>query len=222
MSEDVEARSDELREMVENHWRNLIRLAGANPQMAAEEVFRFEAIIDQLATDAPPAQEAWFRSTLQRLRGEYAEWERTDPDSLRKSLNVTGGGRGPATAWLANLETPTSVDLRDQQDAFWRELVVRGIPNPTAFQAQWVQFVAQLQTQVAHLPQPEQDGVMTRVVLRNAEYIALAQKDREALKARLGVSAPLAASSPIANLVVETAVRATIWQSVGALFRVFR
>jgi hypothetical protein len=222
MSEDVEARNDELREMVENHWRNLIRLAAANPQMAAEEVFRFEAIIDRLAAELPPVKKAWFRSTLQRLRGEYAEWERTKPDSLRKSLNVTGGGRGTATAWLANLETPASVDVRDQQDAFWRELVVSGIPNQKAFQVQWVQFLARLQAQVAHLPQPEQDGIMTRVVLRNAEYIVLAQKDREALKDRLGVSAPLAIPSPIANVVVETAVRATIWQGIGALFRAFR
>jgi len=222
MSEDVDARSAELREMVENHWRNLIRLAGANPQMAAEEVFRFEAIIDQLAAEQPAAEAAWFRNTLQRLRGEYAEWERTNPDSLRKFLNVTGGGRGTATAWLANLETPTNLDLRDQQDAFWRQLVVNGIPNPRAFQAQWAGFVAQLQSQVAHLPQPEQDGIITRVVLRNAEYMALAEKDREALKARLGVLASPAAPSPIADVVVETAVRATIWQGIGALFRAFR
>jgi hypothetical protein len=222
MSDDAEARSEELREMVENHWRNLIRLAGANPQMAAEEVFRFEAIIDQLAAELPPAEEPGFRSTLRQLRSKYAEWERTNPDTLRKSLNVTGGGRGTATAWLANLETPASVDLRGQQDAFWRELVARGIPNQNAFQVQWVQFVTKLQAQVAHLPQPEQDGIMTRVVLRNAEYIALAQKDRDALKARLGVSTPLSAFSPIADVVVETAVRATVWQGIGALFRAFR
>ena len=222
MSEDVEARTDEVRAMVENHWRNLIRLAGVNPQMAAEEVFRFEAIIDQLAADLPPEQAAWFRSSLQRLRGEYAEWERTNPDTLRKSLNVTGGGRGIATAWLANLETPASVDLLDQLDALYRELLVRGIPNQKAFQVRWDQFLAKLQAQVAHLPQPEQDGIITRVVIRNAEYIDLALKDREALKARLGVSAPLAVPSPIANLVVETAVRATIWQGIGAIFRAFR
>jgi hypothetical protein len=222
MSEDVETRTDELREMVENHWRNLIRLAGVDPQMAAEEVFCFEATIEELTADLPPEQETWFRNALQRLRGEYAEWERTNPDALRKSLNVTGGGRGTATAWLANLETPPSVDLRSQQDAFWRELLVRGVPNQKAFQVQWTQFLANLQAQVSHLPQPEQDGIMTRVVLRNAQYIALAQRDREALKAQLGVSAPQATPSPFANAVVETAVRATIWQGIGALFRAFR
>ncbi len=63
---------------------------------------------------------------------------------------------------------------------------------------------------------------MTRVVLRNAEYMALAKSDREALKARLGVTSPLPGSAPIANMVVETAVRATIWQGIGALFRGFR
>lgn len=94
--------------------------------------------------------------------------------------------------------------------------------QPERFQVQWAQFLANLQAQVSHLPQPEQDGIITRVVLRNAEYIALAQKDREALKAQLGVSASQATPSPLANVVVEAAVRATIWQGISALFRAFR
>jgi len=225
MSEGAEALGNELRAMVEDHWRSLIRLAGANPQMAGEEVFRFEAMIDQLASHQPPAQEVWYRGTLQRLRGEYAEWERTNPDSLRKSLNITGGGRGTATAWLASLKTPSNVDLLPQLDAFWLGLFAQGTPSPQSVQTQWGQFVAGLQAQVSHLPQPEQDGLMTRVALRNAEYLAIAGEDRDALKARLGVaSTPTieTASSPIADLVVRTAVRATVWQGIGALFRAFR
>ncbi|MFA4892118.1 hypothetical protein [Brevundimonas sp.] len=222
MSENLEPGSDELRDMVESHWRTLIRLAGVNPQMAGEAVFRFEALIEEMAADYTHDRGASFRSSLRALRSEYAEWERTDPDGLREKLKVTGGGRGEATAWLANLETPASVDLKDQQDVFFRELLVNGISNRRTFQARWEQFIAQLQAQVAHLPQAEQDGIMTRVVIRNAEYMALAQNDREALEAILGVHRPSAGSSQVASVIVDTAVRATIWQGIGALFRAFR
>lgn len=222
MSESFELGTQELRHMVEDHWRSLIRLAGVNPQMAGEEVFRFEALIEQMAAGCPPSAVTNFRDTLKTLRAEYAERELTDPDDLRQSLKITGGGHGTATAWLANLETPASVDLKDQQDAFFRDLLANGIPDPKRFQLRWEQFIAHLQSQIDHLPKPEQDGIMTRVVLRNAEYMALAKSDRKALEARLGVSSPSSGSAPIANMVVETAVRATIWQGIGALFRGFR
>lgn len=185
MNDELEKRSAELREMVEGHWRNLIRLAGISPQMAGEEVFRFEAMTEQMAAGYAQQQATSFRNALSALRGEYAERERNDPEALRKALNITGGGSGLATAWLANLETPASIDLKEQQDDFWRDLLANGISNQREFEARWARFVADLQAQVAHLPQPEQDGIMTRVVLRNAEYIALAQQDRAALKARL-------------------------------------
>lgn len=219
---DSEPGSSELRDMVEDHWRSLIRLAGVNPQMAGEEVFRFEALIEQMAAGYLPPAAANFRDSLKALRAEYAERELTDPTGLRQALQITGGGQGTATAWLANLETPPSVDLKIQQDAFFRDLLANGIPDPKRFQLRWEQFIAHLQSQIDHLPKPEQDGIMTRVVLRNAEYMELAKKDREALKAQLGVSSPPSASAPIANMVVETAVRATVWQGIGALFRGLR
>jgi hypothetical protein len=222
MSKSVEPGSHELRDMVEDHWRSLIRLAGVNPQMAGEEVFRFEALIEQMAAGYPPSAATNFRDSLKALRAEYAERELTDPAALRHALQITGGSHGTATAWLANLETPPSVDLKDQQDAFFRDLLANGIPDPKRFQLRWEQFIAHLQSQIDHLPKPEQDGIMTRVVLRNAEYMELAKRDREALKTQLGVSSPASASAPIASLVVETAMRATIWQGIGALFRSLR
>lgn len=222
MSESFELGPQELRHMVQDHWRNLIRLAGVSPQMAGEEVFRFEALIEQMAALYPSSAVTNFRDTLKVLRAEYAERELTDPDGLRQSLQITGGASGTATAWLANLETPASVDLKDQQDDFFRNLLANGIPDPKRFQLRWEQFIAHLQSQIDHLPKPEQDGIMTRVALRNAEYMALAKSDREALRARLGVSSSSAGSAPVANMVVETAVRATIWQGIGAIFRGFR
>lgn len=223
----AEALSTELTEMVENHWRSLIRLSAINPQMAGEEVFRFEAQVEQLAAGYPAAHAATIRSFIMELRGKYAEWERNDPTGLRTTLNVTGGGSGTAMAWLVNLETPASVDLGDQLDTFWREILAKGIPNQRAFATQYSQLTAGFQAQIAHLPQPEQDGIMTRAVLRNAEYIQLAQANREGLKSRLGVhTAQPSGGSPIVNQLAHTAahtaVRATVWQAIGGLFRAFR
>jgi hypothetical protein len=60
-------------------------------------------------------------------------------------------------------------------------------------------------------------------VLRNAEYIAMGKTNKDALRVRLGLPP---ASSPMASrrgqVAAETAVRATIWQPIAAIFRGFR
>jgi hypothetical protein len=50
----------------------------------------------------------------------------------------------------------------------------------------------------------------------------LDDRDRDALKVRLGLSASSAATGRLAQVAAETVVRATIWQSIAALFRGFR
>ncbi|MCK6102954.1 MULTISPECIES: hypothetical protein [unclassified Brevundimonas] len=64
MSDSFELAPQELRHMIEDHWRSLIRLAGVNPQMAGEEVFRFEALIEQMAAGYRPSAVRNFRDTL--------------------------------------------------------------------------------------------------------------------------------------------------------------
>jgi hypothetical protein len=61
-----------------------------------------------------------------------------------------------------------------------------------------------------------------QVVNRNAEYIAIGQRDRDALKVRLGLSGSSAATGRLAQVAAETGIRANIWQSIAALFRGFR
>ena len=109
----------------------------------------------------------------------------------------------------------------DQLDDFWRETL-----RSNAFdQTKYADLLKRLQDQVSHLPQAEQDEFFRPIVARNAEYISIAKRDRDALKVRLGVpvsSAPRINTGRLAQVAAETAVRATVWQSIAALFRGFR
>lgn len=118
-------------------------------------------------------------------------------------------------------EAPTVRNFDDQQDAFWREGLLSGVDRK-AFQAKYTAFVNSLQTQASHLPQDEQDRLIMRVVARNAEYISLARQDREALKIRLGLPTSSDTADRLSQVAAETAVRATVWQGIAALFRAFR
>ncbi|MBB2964738.1 hypothetical protein [Methylobacterium sp. R2-1] len=110
----------------------------------------------------------------------------------------------------------------DRQDDFWRQTLAQGVGNQKAFLAKYEAFVKGMQADAAHLPQAEQDAIFGRVVARNAEYMALAQVDREALKAKLGMPNSFNGPNSLGKVAAETAVRATVWNSVGALFRLFR
>lgn len=72
-------------------------------------------------------------------------------------------------------------------DTFWRGMFVSGITDRIVIEAKWIAFCNGLLSRISHLPQVKQDEIFTQLLTRNAEYIALARQDREALKARLGL-----------------------------------
>jgi hypothetical protein len=109
----------------------------------------------------------------------------------------------------------------DELDDFWRETLQSNAYDQTKY----TDLLRRLQDQVSHLPQEEQDKFFMLFVARNAEYIAIAKRDKDALRIRLGV--PVSSPSPVntnrlVQVAAETAVRATIWQSIAALFRAVR
>jgi hypothetical protein len=109
----------------------------------------------------------------------------------------------------------------DQLDEFWRETL-----QSNAFdQTKYTNLLQRLQAPIAHLSQAEQDRFFMPFVARNAEYIAIAKRDKDALRLRLGL--PVSSPSPVntdrlAQVAAETVVRATIWQSIAAIFRAVR
>ena len=84
------------------------------------------------------------------------------------------------------------MNFLEQLDECWREMFAmfgHDEVDRSAIQTKYAEFVAKIQAQVSHLPQPEQDRMMLQVANRNAEYIALAKRNRNDLKARLGLPA---------------------------------
>lgn len=85
--------------------------------------------------------------------------------------------------------SPTINSLQ-QLDDFWRECLRSGHFD----QSKYADLLKKLHGQVSHLPQEEQDEFFRPFVVRNAEYIAIAKRDKDALKVRLGVPASSAAA----------------------------
>ena len=79
----------------------------------------------------------------------------------------------------------------DQLDDFWRETLQSNAYDQTKY----TDLLKRLQALVAHLPQAKQDKFFMPFVTRNAEYIAIAKRDKDALRVRLGV--PVSSPSPV-------------------------
>src|SRR3954466_12508430 len=83
--------------------------------------------------------------------------------------------------------TPNNSPFLDQLDDFYRENLLSN-SDRMVVEAKYLAFMNKLQAQIAHLPQVEQDAFIVPLVIRNAEYIAIGKRDKNALKARLGIS----------------------------------
>ena len=82
----------------------------------------------------------------------------------------------------------------------------------TFFETKYADLCKRLQAQVAHLPQAQQDTFFMPLVMRNAKYVAVRKRDKDALRIRLGM--PVSSPSPVntgrlAQVAADTVVRAT-------------
>lgn len=111
-----------------------------------------------------------------------------------------------------------SMAVEDLVDDFWRDALMSNLTGAQA-QAKWIAFVSDLQARVAPFPNEAREEVILRAVTRNAECIGIARIDLDALRAKLGI--PIS-NNRLVDVAAETFVRATIWQSVAAFFRLFR
>lgn len=134
---------------------------------------------------------------------------------------------------MASDTNVTNINLQnrmlDQLDEFWRETLRSGETRPNVLGKSYNEMLARMQREICHLPQAEQDRLVSQLVNRNAEYIELANRDKELkndLRVRLGMPPLLRsqaqARNHMAQVVIDTAVRATIWQSIRGIFRLFR
>ncbi|HWA70234.1 MAG TPA: hypothetical protein VG821_10440 [Rhizomicrobium sp.] len=123
--------------------------------------------------------------------------------------------------------------VRDLVEDYYRTLIpAMQTGGISAFNDVSSRFEERIRQTAALMPPLESASFSQIVDAERERLMADYQTDPIALKRRLGISlgvdAPHARTSygssggDLGNLVVRTAVRATIWESIWALFRVFR
>ena len=100
--------------------------------------------------------------------------------------------------------------------------------NPHSGRESILRFDERIQA-IAALMQPQQAALFLQTVDEEREILFDEyQRDPEALKHRLGLSPSVAPAlvihhqQTLGEVVARTAVRATVWESIFALFRLFR
>ncbi|MGY3441120.1 hypothetical protein [Bradyrhizobium sp. USDA 4473] len=185
-----------------------------------EFVNRMEAQVARL----PQEDQRGAMEPVMQQMALYAGLMQHDKEDLRVRLGL----RGPSAAinrlgQVAAESALPKMDLLPQVDQLWREVLGR---DRSFVNARLIEFNKSVQDQVSHLPKAEQDRLLTLVYMKNEEYAQEALRDRAGLMARMGVSpssaSPSVSTNRLAQVATETVVRATIWESVIALFRAFR
>jgi hypothetical protein len=202
-----------LLEQLDDFWREAIQLDMSDWALFESKYADLvQRIGDQVAlTNLPDEEQASLIRQVFNRNAEYIGLAKQDRNALKVKLGV------PASSAV------------DQLDNFYRECFQMNFwgGDRKVFESKYADLMKRLQAQVAHQPQAEQDKFFMPFVTRNAEYIAIAKRDKDALRVRLGVPVPVSSPSPIntnrlAQVAADTVVRATIWESIAGLFRAFR
>ncbi|MCA6108079.1 hypothetical protein [Bradyrhizobium cenepequi] len=190
-------------EQVDDFWREALQWSVIDwSSLQSKYADLVQRIGDQVSHLPDEEQAVLIRQAFDR-NAEYIALAKQDRNALKVRLGL------PASSAV------------DQLDDFWRE----ALRSNAYDQTKYTDLLKRLHDQVSHLPQSEQDKFFLPFVARNAEYIAIAKRDKDALRVRLGV--PVSSPSPVnpdrlVQVAADTVVRATIWQSIAALFRAFR
>lgn len=205
-------------------------LARKHRERPSNKKRKFDEFLNRLEAQVarlPHEQQAEALQPVIKQMALYAGLQQHDPEELKVRLGLCAPLASASSDRLVQAAAEP-VDLMPQVDEFWREILGR---DSKFIEAKHLEFTKKLQDQVLHLPKVEQDALLWQVYAKNEEYAKLAQLDRAALKVRLGLSASSpptvdpSASPPhtnrLAKVAADTVVRATIWQSIRALFRAF-
>jgi hypothetical protein len=208
-------------EQLDEVWREII---DKDPETKKRKFNEFMGRLEAEVARLPKGQQEGALQPIIKQMAVYASLQQNDPEALKARLGLSTPSASASADRLAQAAAEP-LDLMPQVDAFWREILGR---DRKFVERKHREFVTSIQHQVSHLPKTEQDTLIWQVYAKNEQYSKLAEIDREALNVRLRLpaSSPPAyrpASSPPADrltqVAVETVVRATIWQSIRALFR---
>ena len=133
------------------------------------------------------------------------------------------------------MEKKSNIDrslIRSMVEDFWRSFLVTSTVKPESAKDSIHRFEERLQAMASIMPL-EQSNEFLKIASEEREIIAKEnERNPEQLKMRLGLkinrevqSYPIPAQyqrQSLPELAVRTAVRATVWKSIGAAFRLFR
>jgi hypothetical protein len=118
--------------------------------------------------------------------------------------------------------------IRAMVEDHWRSLLAVAQTNPHLGRESILRFDEQIQATAA-LMQPQEGAVFRQTVDEEREILFNEyQRDPDSLKHRLGLTPSVAPTlvihhqQTLGEVVGRTAVRATVWESIFALFRLFR
>jgi hypothetical protein len=197
-----------LLEQLDDFWRECLQSSGGDKEFFESKYADFVQRVGDQVSHLPDEEQNRLVKQVFDRNAAYIAMAKQDRDALKVKLG------------------PPASSAVDQLDDFYRECFQANyFGDRKVFERKYAELIKRLQAQVAHLPQAEQDKYLMPFVTRNAEYIAIAKRDKDALRVRLGV--PVSSPSPIntnrlAQVAADTVVRATIWESIAALFRGFR
>ena len=108
-------------------------------------------------------------------------------------------------------------------DDFWRSAILQSAHDMSLIPRMWEDFVRNTAVATSHMPKVEQEAYIGEMLNMNVQYMNEFQRNQQGMRARLGIGrSDNMAGSQIAKVAVNAAVRATVWQSVAAVFRLFR
>lgn len=118
--------------------------------------------------------------------------------------------------------------IRSMVEDFWRSFLAVGRTNPVIGQQTVMRFEERIKSTAALMPGDQAQVFLKAVDEERETLFNEYNRDPDALKHRLGL--PLDATPVVlyqqrqgfGEMAVRTAVRATIWESIFSLFRVFR
>ncbi|WP_316398237.1 hypothetical protein [Bradyrhizobium sp. 33ap4] len=211
-------------EQLDEVWRDSLE---DDPETKKRKFGEFMDRLEPQVARLPAAQQAEALQPIMRQMAIYGSLQQNDPEGLKVRLGLSPPTTAGSADRLAQAAVET-IDVTPQVDEFWREILGR---DRKFIETRYTAFIKRMQDQVSHLPKAEQDALLWLVYAKSEEYTKLAELDRGALKVRLGLppsshaTVQLASSRStgrLAQVAAETVVRATIWESIAALFRVFR
>jgi hypothetical protein len=118
--------------------------------------------------------------------------------------------------------------IRAMVEDFWRSFLATARTNPTAGQKSIMRFEDHIQTTAGMMPQDQAATFLQAIEEERESLFQEYNRDPDGLKARLGLPVDRPSRSngyhrrSLGDVAARTVVRATIWESISALFRLLR